>query len=288
MEELRIKCPSCGIVLDVRNSKNEAVKQIVCPNCKKHLAVTFREDAQPAQFVDIKKVQLADGTIKTIVRALSDDHVVKINGVQLQKGDEVVLAPGDELQIDAETAKVATPQSASAAPVPPSTPVRHASSPRWPLYIGLVALAVLLLWLFIPRQQESLPAQVVTSDSVETTVSKPASGKKHVSPTKRDANRRELRAPAKQSSRPHMTSLSNYDLEQLAISGDVEAQYQLGKRWVSRRDSSNVVKGIKYLKLAARNGSSEATRALRTVYTALQQSAVQGSSTAENILREQQ
>lgn len=44
MEELRIKCPSCSIILDVRNSKNEAVKQIVCPNCKKNLAITFREE----------------------------------------------------------------------------------------------------------------------------------------------------------------------------------------------------------------------------------------------------
>ena len=43
MEELRIKCPSCGIILDVRNSKEEDVKRIVCPNCKKHLAVTFHE-----------------------------------------------------------------------------------------------------------------------------------------------------------------------------------------------------------------------------------------------------
>ena len=48
MEELRIKCPSCGIVLDVRNSKNEDVKRIVCPNCHKHLAVTFHELPSPA------------------------------------------------------------------------------------------------------------------------------------------------------------------------------------------------------------------------------------------------
>ena len=34
METLRIKCPSCGIVLEVRNSKNEKVKKITCPNCQ--------------------------------------------------------------------------------------------------------------------------------------------------------------------------------------------------------------------------------------------------------------
>lgn len=47
MEELRIKCPSCGIILDVRNSRHEAVKQIVCPNCKKHLAVNFQDELPP-------------------------------------------------------------------------------------------------------------------------------------------------------------------------------------------------------------------------------------------------
>ena len=100
MEELRIKCPSCGIILDVRNSKNEAVKRITCPNCKKQLAVTFHEEPKPAQFVEIKMVQLADGSQKTIIRALTDEHVVKVNGEQLLKDDEVVLAPGDKLEID--------------------------------------------------------------------------------------------------------------------------------------------------------------------------------------------
>lgn len=47
MEELRIKCPSCGIILEVRNSRHEAVKQIVCPNCKKHLAVNFQDELPP-------------------------------------------------------------------------------------------------------------------------------------------------------------------------------------------------------------------------------------------------
>lgn len=46
MEELRIQCPSCGIVLDVRNSKNEDVKRITCPHCRKHLAITFHEPSQ--------------------------------------------------------------------------------------------------------------------------------------------------------------------------------------------------------------------------------------------------
>lgn len=34
METKRIKCPSCGVLLDVRNSQNEAVKMIIVLNVK--------------------------------------------------------------------------------------------------------------------------------------------------------------------------------------------------------------------------------------------------------------
>ena len=81
--------------------------------------------------------------------------------------------------------------------------------------------------------------------------------------------------------------MSEYDLERLAMKGDAEAQCLLGKRWVNKGDSINVVKGMKYLKQAANNGSIEARTALRKVYATLQQSATNGSTTASNILREQ-
>jgi len=41
MQVKRIICPSCGVVLDVTNSKNESVKQITCPKCKVGLKVKF-------------------------------------------------------------------------------------------------------------------------------------------------------------------------------------------------------------------------------------------------------
>lgn len=42
IEEKTIKCPNCGVVLNVRNSKNEAVKIITCPQCKATLSVKFK------------------------------------------------------------------------------------------------------------------------------------------------------------------------------------------------------------------------------------------------------
>lgn len=43
MEVKRIKCPSCGIILEVRNPKDEAVKIIKCPKCKATLSVKFKK-----------------------------------------------------------------------------------------------------------------------------------------------------------------------------------------------------------------------------------------------------
>ena len=41
MQTKTVKCPSCGVVLEVRNSKNEEVKIINCPQCGMALRVRF-------------------------------------------------------------------------------------------------------------------------------------------------------------------------------------------------------------------------------------------------------
>ena len=310
MEELRIKCPSCGIVLEVRNSKNEAVKRITCPNCKKQLAVTFHEEPKPAQYVEIKMVQLADGSQKTLVRALTDDHIVKVNGEQLLKDDEVVLGPDDQLEIDG---KPQFTPSAKQKPKPAPTPISKpeyshepkpkpkaeserlapASEPKrneWLLPIAIVAVivAAFVLW---QKFSDSSFHVVLSKPSSDTVVSsRHETGKKgtDVRMSKTDIKMEGAKPDDQHKSfQSAVASMSEYDLERMAMKGDVEAQCLLGKRWVNKGDSTNVVKGIKYLKQAAHNGSSEATSALRKVYATLQQSAAHGSTTASNILREQ-
>lgn len=49
MQTKRIKCPKCGVVLDVKNSKNEEVKQIICPSCKTVLQVKFQPQQEPME-----------------------------------------------------------------------------------------------------------------------------------------------------------------------------------------------------------------------------------------------
>ena len=49
MQTKRIKCPSCQEILEVRNSKNEAVKLINCPKCKAVLQVKFPPQQAPLE-----------------------------------------------------------------------------------------------------------------------------------------------------------------------------------------------------------------------------------------------
>ena len=303
MEELRIKCPSCGIVLEVRNSKNESVKRITCPNCKKQLAVTFHDEPKPAQYVEIKMVQLTDGSQKTVVRVLTDDHVVCVNGERLLKDDEVVLAPGDKLEIDGkpqftptsetETKQTAKPVSEAPTPVKQKLATTKPTVPEpkrnnWYLSIALIAVivAAFVLW---QMSSETNPVDLPKNPSADTIVVPQHSDKKNEEhkikkEVKKDDSQTDVQPQETKSS---LADMSEYDLEKLAMKGNVEALCQLGKRWVNRGDSINVVKGIKYLKQASYNGSAEATTALRKVYTTLQQSAANGSTTASNILREQ-
>ena len=150
LEELRIKCPSCGIILEVKNSGHEAVKRIVCPNCKKTLAVDFQEkssDKKPevkpfgtlfygqmpielhiginkiplpdCKHVEIEVVRLIDGNSKCIVRPLSDEFEIEYNDYVLSLKDKVALTDGDILKIGSTVLVYGHP-SDSKPEVPPS------------------------------------------------------------------------------------------------------------------------------------------------------------------------
>lgn len=52
METKRIQCPSCGVILDVRNSKNEDIKIITCPQCGSTLRVKFHKHQEANEPLD--------------------------------------------------------------------------------------------------------------------------------------------------------------------------------------------------------------------------------------------
>ena len=65
MQTIRVICPRCRAVLDVKNSQNETVKQITCLSCKTVLQVKFQSPKQPA--ADSGKTQLGSAGGDTVL-----------------------------------------------------------------------------------------------------------------------------------------------------------------------------------------------------------------------------
>ena len=327
LDQLRIQCPSCGIILDIRNSKHEAIKQIVCPNCKKRLAVNFEEELEPlaplqpieplyygemridlkegvnkisfpdSDKVEIKVVRLKDGNSKCMIRPLSDTTLIKVNGQQLQADEQIVLSKGDYLEIGKTCLRAGelgslTPSSQDNSDdqggEQPTKP--HPQKERnyvW-LYavLAFVALmgATILLWPKEPAKSNLNQELAQVLDTVKgiDTISKvepEVKGVKKDISIKRDSGEKPQVKPN------DVSSLSEYDLERLAVKGDIEAQYEIGVKLIKKGGVSNVVRGINYLKAAAKNGSSKARTALSKAINSLQKQANQGDSISYYILK---
>lgn len=319
METLRIKCPSCGIVLEVRNSKNEKVKKITCPNCHKQLAVTFGEMAVPvgslyagttryqlneggnaipgipSGLVELRVVRLKDGTPKHILRALTGEQKVSVNGQSLMQDDEVVLQRGDDLRIDAKSFSFDKPGESRPQPsiAKPLQEVKSEAKPQqkpepkpepksqktWLLSL-LTIVAVFLLVLFLwPVNKAEQPKEEAIDTIVK--VIKEKDPKQPVKQKTKQEAKKDIQ-PAKTKS--DVASMDLYSLELLANKNDVAAQYELGQRLVRSSGSKNVVLGINWLHKASLNGSSQARQLKNKAVRSLQTKAAQGDSIAYYIL----
>ena len=321
MEMLRIKCPACGIILEVKNSKHEAVKKITCPNCKKQLAVTFADNPKPSikpqpighlyeeqtaiqlfegvnpvphvasGLVELRVLRLADGSCKHILRALTAEQKVLVNGQPLQQEDEVVLSRGDELEIDLQHFTFDKPGKTQLSPAPPvektepSMPELPESNHRiWLILAGVVVLLGMVWWavsalhhpeMTMPRELDTAFVKKDTVKSAKTTRQEPKETPKPKEPKKTE--------PLSEQ-KSDMTSMSLYSLELQANKNDVDAQYELGKRLVHSSGSKNIIMGINWLRKASRNGSSQARQTMNKALNSLKNKAAQGDSVAIYIL----
>ena len=321
MDQLRIKCPSCGIILEVKNSKNETVKRITCPNCKKQLAVNFadiptpkpsvpqqpiaalyegedriqlseglnRFPHVPAGLAELRVTRLADGSCKHILRALTSE--VKLNSQALQPDDEVVLQRGDQVEIEGKVFSFD-----KAIPTPPQQPKEpekpkelqkpkepeKPSTDKKPVWPWLLLAAVVLVAAF--ATWHFWPASDQPKKEVvvpKDTVTKRPSD---TIPTTKPAKQK-VKDQVKQEEKPiDHASMDQYSLELLANKNDVEAQYELGKRLVHSSGYRSIIMGINWLNKAARNGSSQARQTLNKALQSLQSKAAQGDSVAIYIL----
>ena len=301
IDQLRIKCPSCGIVLDVRNSKHESVKKITCPNCKKQLAIDFKDeqmsDSQaavqpvgavyegtvrfglnegmnvlphiPSGLVELRVVRLENGGCKHILRAMTNEERVMVNGVPLQQEDEVVLLRGDEIEADGIILTFDKPGRTNPLVMPvdktpkPSLQRKPKGLPFLLWTLGIVAGMSLIWFVFSthPSEEQIYKAEdtvIVRKDSVSP----------HKSRDVKEAVKPPIAKDKKEKtvSDENTTSSDDFTLETQAVKGNVKAQYQLGMRWVTSNDCSEVIKGVKYLEVASQNGYADAQYALGIVY----------------------
>lgn len=321
MEMLRIKCPACGIILEVKNSKHEAVKKITCPNCKKQLAVTFADNPKPSikpqpighlyegqtahqlfegvnsvphvasGLVELRVLRLADGSCKHILRALTAEQKVLVNGQPLQQKDEVVLSRGDELEIDLQHFTFDKPSKTQQPPTPPvektepSMPELPESNHRiWLILAGIVVILGVLWWAVsaLHHPEMTMPRDLDTAFVKKDTVKPAKTTKQEPKETLKAKEPKKTEPLSEQKS--DMTSMSLYSLELQANKNDVDAQYELGKRLVHSSGSKNIIMGINWLRKASRNGSSQARQTMNKALNSLKSKAAQGDSVAIYIL----
>ena len=316
IDELRIKCPSCGVVLEVTNSKHEEVKRITCPQCRKQLSVDFREEepaappkpieplyygAMPVQLhegvnqialpglecVEVRVVRLKDGGSKVLVRPLDAKHTVKVNGQPLQTDDCVALAKGDVLEVGETTLAYGQAGSAQVTPTKPASvpPPSKPLSPYVWYFTATACVLALVVFLAWPTKKEKVAEPVVAEVVTETqSEQKDNEQKPEVRTVKKPEQKPDVPSNKPTKDYTPIGNLSNYDLEQKANGGNVEACLELSKRLATRKDANSVIRRIKYLQLANRGGSSEARTLLVDILNKLQQRAHDGDSAAIYVL----
>ena len=94
MQTKTVKCPSCEVVLEVKNSKNEEVKIINCPQCGTALRVRFPKQTNEAMDAEthIAGVGRGSETIIANVKNTSGKAVIVCEGKQyeLREGRQIV------------------------------------------------------------------------------------------------------------------------------------------------------------------------------------------------------
>ena len=330
--QLRIQCPSFGIILDVKNSRHEAVKQIVCPNCKKKLAVNFEEEQNPVASpqpiepiyygemrinlnegvntialpncdkAEIKVVRLRDGNSKCLVRSLNDSIPVLVNGHRLQPEEQVALSKGDYFEIGNTVLRVREPAVVTPKPHTPTEvktpepqkPKKERSYVWLSTAIAFVVLMVVTVVLWPSDNVNKQPEDDKQSAELDTIKESPVKeevkgvGQNGIKDKERDKGEDGVKKAVEETTKPSggLSNMSDFALEKKALGGSVDAQYELGARLIKRGGVNNSIRGVKYLKLAARNGLSKAQTALPKIINTLQKRANDGDSVSYYILKQ--
>ena len=267
-EQMRTKCPSCGVVLEVKNPLHEASKSITCPRCKRQLTIDFQKVGSNAIFLPgfeqlcIDVVRIIDGSLKYLASVHSKEPTVLLNDEPLIEGDKMLMAVGDKLRAGDTVLSFGKPIE-KPTPPPPAPPHPKRNFLPW-LGGGMVCVLVaLLLWKLFPAKEveksmdqpvpipvtemvEAPQRESVTEDRNETKPADVPMDNKADEP-KKVTRREPAREPAKEQ--------TDYDLEVLCAQGNTAAMYELGRRWVN---TGKHRQGVQYLQQAAAAGHAGA------------------------------
>lgn len=102
MQTKRVQCPSCGQVLQVRNTRNETIKEFTCPKCNVLLQVKSPPQQEPLEaktylgprkaFSDIGATRLGGGNVastRLVVPNVKPNAkpILEYNGQQYKLGE---------------------------------------------------------------------------------------------------------------------------------------------------------------------------------------------------------
>lgn len=101
MQTKRIKCPKCGVVLDVKNSRNETIKQITCPSCSSVLQVKFEQQQEPIEahtyYAPKTSNENSGATILATAQKSHKSAILVFNGLEypIETGENIVGRKGN-------------------------------------------------------------------------------------------------------------------------------------------------------------------------------------------------
>ncbi len=106
MQTKTVKCPSCGVVLEVRNSQNEEVKIINCPQCGMGLRVRFQQQGKEMMDADTFIPGYGDGNDTEIAGLANKADKVFIvcegRRYELQEGINIVGRKSNQSSADVQ------------------------------------------------------------------------------------------------------------------------------------------------------------------------------------------
>ena len=108
MQEKIVKCPNCGVMMKVKNSKNEIDKRFSCPKCNASLHVKFppisAKDSSETEPPQIAKSDKTLDPLSTVLVGGVGGYVIGQEVIKNDEDDSPILSSGESDDVGSEPA----------------------------------------------------------------------------------------------------------------------------------------------------------------------------------------